>query len=336
VAASVWRDRAVFLTGGNGFVGSWTARALVDAGARVVALVRDRVPNGGLRLQGLLDRVSCVHGDLLDAPLLQRAVAEYEVTVCLHLGAQAMVGVAHRCPTGTFGANVMGTANLLEACRLAGVRHVVLASSDKVYGAADRLPYREDTPLLGSAPYEASKVCAELAATSYARTYGLSIAAARCANVYGGGDLNFSRLVPETMRAVLAGRGYLYAEDAARAYLSLGAHCLTRMRPGEMEVFNFGWGRGVSVLELVERIIRISGATTLVPEAGGAGAGHEIQDQWLDSTRAREVLRWCPEIDLDRGLALTLDWYRGHLGHGRPTAADDEEVGTAWTSLSRD
>jgi len=202
VAASVWRDRAVFLTGGNGFVGSWTARALVDAGARVVALVRDRVPNGGLRLQGLLDRVSCVHGDLLDAPLLQRAVAEYEVTVCLHLGAQAMVGVAHRCPTGTFGANVMGTANLLEACRLAGVRHVVLASSDKVYGAADRLPYREDTPLLGSAPYEASKVCAELAATSYARTYGLSIAAARCANVYGGGDLNFSRLVPETMRAL--------------------------------------------------------------------------------------------------------------------------------------
>src|SRR5262249_33300876 len=156
LAASTWCDRAVFLTGGNGFVGSWTAAALVDAGARVVALVRDRVPDGGLHLQGLLDRVTCVQGDLLDPALLRRAIAEHEVTLCVHLGAQALVGVAGRCPTGTFDANLMGTVNVLEACRLGGVHHVVLASSDKVYGDAERLPYREDMPMLATAPYEAS------------------------------------------------------------------------------------------------------------------------------------------------------------------------------------
>jgi CDP-glucose 4,6-dehydratase len=321
-----WRDLSVLVTGANGFVGSWVARALVDAGARVVALVRDPLPQGGLRLQDIQDRVTPIAGDLADLALLHRVLAEHEVSLCFHLAAQALVGVADRSPVSTWASNLMGTVNLLEACRLAGTGHVVLASSDKAYGASDKLPYREESPLLGSSPYEASKAGAEMAARSYAATYGLRVAVARCANVYGGGDLNFSRLVPDTMRAVVAGRNpvlrsdgtprrdYLYASDASAAYLRLGALCLDELAECEMEAFNFGWGLPVSALELVELVIELCGRRELRPEIAGAGLpSREIPDQYLDSRKARMRLSWEPRVQLREGLVRSLDWYRRHL-----------------------
>jgi CDP-glucose 4,6-dehydratase len=330
-----WRDRNVFITGANGFVGSWLAGALVRSGARVVALVRDEVQPGGLELQGLDSVVTRVRGDLNDAQLLHRAMAEHEVSFCFHLAAQALVGVADRSPVATFATNAMGTVHLLEACRLTGVEQCVIASSDKAYGTASELPYREDMPLLGQGPYEASKVCTEIVARSFAATYGMRVGIARCANVYGGGDMNFSRLVPDTIRAILAGRNpvlrsdgtprrdYLYASDAARSYLALAAHSMDGMPAGSLEAFNFGWGTPISALELVRMLIAASGDAGL--EAVIAGAGRptrEIDDQYLDSSRARAVLGWRPEIDLGRGLALTFDWYRRHL-------ADDRDLSPA-------
>jgi CDP-glucose 4,6-dehydratase len=325
MAAARWRDRGVLLTGGNGFIGSWVARGLVKAGARTVVLVRDQVPRGGLELQGVADRVTRVSGDLADVGLLQRVLAEHEVSIVFHLAAQALVGVGDRSPVGTFATNATGTVHLLEACRLSGVEHVVLASSDKAYGAAPRLPYREDMPLLGASPYEASKACAEIVARSYAQTYGLKIGVTRCANVYGGGDTNFSRLVPDTVRAVLRGqrpvlrsdgsprRDYIHAEDAVAAYLALGVHCLDAMAPGEVEAFNFGRGEPVRVLELVRLILAAAERADLEPVVGD-GARGEIQDQWLDSTRARERLGWEARVSLPDGLVRTVEWYRGYLG----------------------
>jgi CDP-glucose 4,6-dehydratase len=328
-----WRDHAVFITGANGFVGSWLAAALVRSGARVVALVRDEVQPGGLELQGLDGVVTRVRGDLSDASLLHRAMAEHEVTFCFHLAAQALVGVADRSPVATFATNAMGTVHVLEACRLTGVEHCVIASSDKAYGTAAELPYREDMPLLGEGPYEASKVCTEIIARSFASAYGMRIGIARCANVYGGGDMNFSRLVPDTIRSIIAGRNpvlrsngsprrdYLYASDAAGSYLALAAHCLDGVAAGSLEAFNFGWGTPVSALDLVRMLIDASGEVGLEPVIDGAGRPtREIDDQYLDSSRARAVLAWRPEVDLGQGLRLALDWYRRHLAADRPGA----------------
>jgi len=320
-----WRGRSVFVTGADGFIGSWLAGALVDAGAQVVALSRDELPRGGLRLQGIEQKVVRVRGDLADLALLRRVLTEYDVTACFHLAAQSLVGVAERSPLATFATNAMGTATLLEACRQANVREVMLASSDKAYGASPDLPYREDTPLRGTSTYEASKVAAEVIARSYAASSGMRIAVARCANVYGGGDLNFSRLIPDTIRAVLSDRDpvlrsdgtprrdYVYASDAASAYLALGAHCAERMSDGSLEAFNFGWGVPVSALEVVELIIELSGKRGLRPNIAGAGkASHEIKDQYLDSTLARTTLGWEPEVDLRTGLRNTVEWYGTH------------------------
>jgi CDP-glucose 4,6-dehydratase len=242
-----WDERSVLLTGANGFVGGWLAAALVDAGARVVVIVRNDLPHGGLRIHKIEERVESVRGDVLDQSLVERVLVDHEVSIVFHLAAQSLVGHANRMPAATFATNTMGTVALLEACKLANVGHVVLASSDKAYGATPHLPYKEGDPLLGGAPYETSKALAEGVARSYATTYGIRVATARCANIYGPGDLNFSRLIPDTIRAVLAGRSaqlrsdgtprrdYLYASDAAQAYLALGSFCLNRMAPGTYE-----------------------------------------------------------------------------------------------------
>jgi CDP-glucose 4,6-dehydratase len=272
------------------------------------------------------ERVTTVFGDVCDVQLLQRVLAEYEVKLCLHLAAQALVGAADRSPLSTWSTNMMGTVTLLEACRQAGTNHVVVASSDKAYGESPSLPYREDAPLLGISPYEASKAGTELVARSFAATYGLTVGIARCANIYGGGDLNFSRLVPDTIRALLAGlnpilrsdgsprRDYLYATDAADAYLRLGGHCLTTQAPGTVDAFNFGWGVPISAIELVEMLMEIAGRPDLKPTfADRSGSGREIQAQYLDSAKARAQLSWIPSVGLRDGLAITMEWYRSYL-----------------------
>jgi len=319
--ANFWNDRSVLVTGANGFVGSWLARSLVERGAQVVALVRDTPATGGLALQGLTQTVHTVAGSLTDYAVVERVLNEYGVEVCLHLAAQAIVGVANRSPLSTFESNIRGTWNLLEACRTTKTVHrVVVASSDKAYGDHTRLPYTEDFRLQATYPYDVSKAATDMLARSYHATYGLPVGVTRCANIYGGGDLNLSRIVPDTIRAIVQGRppiirsdgtpqrDYMYVLDAVDAYLTLAEQLDRDGIAGE--AFNFGTETPVSVLELVEKIIAVSGQTGVVPEVLGQGKpSGEIDAQYLDSHKAQERLGWQPRYDLRAGLGETYRWY---------------------------
>jgi CDP-glucose 4,6-dehydratase len=322
--SGTWKGRRVLVTGAGGFVGSWLASALADRGARVVCLqLRERHSN--IEVLGLKDRVEVVYGDLVDLELMRGLVRDQEIDSCFHLAAQALVGVANASPLSTFESNVRGTWNLLEACREAGtLQRIVVASSDKAYGDQDTLPYTEDMPLVGRWPYDASKACADLISRSYAHAYGMPVTVTRMANTYGGGDFNFSRIVPGTIRSALLGenpivrsdgtpvRDYLHVDDAVAAYLTLAEHVPEDGVRGH--AFNFGTNAPVPVLELVERILRHAGDESLRPDVLLKEKIHgEIDRQFLDSTRAHHVLGWRARVSLDDGLAQTIDWYRAHL-----------------------
>jgi CDP-glucose 4,6-dehydratase len=323
---------STLVTGGLGFVGAWLCRELLARGRRVVSL--DRAAHEGrpsaLALLGIEEMVAQVEGDLLDAELLRRTLADHRVSAVFHLAAQTIVGVATASPAPTFETNVRGTWAVLEACREHGVERVVVASSDKAYGAHDALPYREDFALRPTAPYEASKAAADLIARSYWHTYGLPVAVTRFANVYGGGDTNFSRLVPEAVSAALDGRppvlrsdgsperDFLYVEDAACAYVAI-ADALDRNEV-RGQAFNAGGGRPHPVGQVVELIARLAG-TGVEPDIRGAGnpAG-EIDRQYVDPAKIREVVGWESEVDLEEGLRRTIDWYRAHPEARAPVA----------------
>jgi CDP-glucose 4,6-dehydratase len=314
--------RSALVTGAQGFAGSWLARALLEAGASVVAYDRGDPAMSGLELHGIAEDVDVVRGDLTDGGLVARTIQDRGVDAVFHLAAQTIVGKANASPVPTFDANIRGTWTLLEACRTAGVRTVVVASSDKAYGPHEELPYREDAALAPTFPYDVSKAATDLIARSYWHTFELPVAVTRFANIYGGGDLNFSRLIPEAVSAVLDGRrpvirsdgsperDYLYVEDAARAYLAIAA--AVDEGPGRGEAFNAGAGRPYSVREVLDTICSVSGAD-VEPDIRGTGdlAG-EIDRQFLDSAKIREVTGWEPQVSLDEGLALTLEWYRAH------------------------
>ena len=328
MSKSFWREKRVLITGANGFVGSWLCRRLIDEGAVVVALIRDHIPGSNFYRLGLERRVDIVSGGVEDFSLLSRTVAEYEVESCFHLAAQAIIGVANHSPLSTFEANVRGTWNLLESLRLGkGVRAVVIASSDKAYGCHEKLPYTEDTPLQPLYPYDTSKACADLIARSFFHTFGLPVAVTRFANIYGGGDLNFSRIVPGTIRSVLQGvdpvirsdgtpeRDFIHVDDVVDLYLEIGRRLPADGVSGG--VFNGGHNRPVKVLDLVEKIITLSGKKGVRPDIRGKGIGHgEIDRQWLDATKAKEVLGWQPQIGLEEGLSRTIEWYRRALAEG--------------------
>jgi CDP-glucose 4,6-dehydratase len=318
-----WRDRHVFVTGATGLLGSWLVQDLVAAGAHVVALVRDHVPGSHFVRLGLDGEVDIVRGALEDRELLERAIGEYEVETVLHLGAQTIVGIANRNPVSTFESNVRGTWNLLEACRRSPlVRQIVVASSDKAYGEQERLPYAETAPLQGRHPYDVSKSCADLIARSYFETYRSPVCVTRCGNFYGGGDLNWNRIVPGTIRSVLRGerpvirsdgtyvRDYFYVKDGARAV----RHLVERMAADPAllgEAFNFSNEIQVTVLELVRRILAAMGSK-LEPDVRNEAA-HEIVHQYLSAEKAHERLGWRPSWDLERGLGETIEWYRAYL-----------------------
>lgn len=316
----------MLVTGAGGFVASWLCRGLVEAGAAVVGIVRDSPGDRLLELHGVRGRMIVVHGSVTDYALVERALNEYEVDTCFHLAAQAIVGAANRSPLSTFESNIKGTWTVLEAARQTkSVLRVVVASSDKAYGDQPGLPYREDTGLDGRYPYDASKVCADVLARCYAATYQLPIAVSRCANIYGGGDLNWSRLIPGTIRSVLCGeepiirsdgtpeRDYLYIDDAVCAYLALGERATDPGAQGR--AFNFGSGRPISVLALTELILAAAGSC-LKPRIL-AQANAEISRQYLDSTQARGVLGWEPTVGLQDGLGATIAWYADYL-RGQP------------------
>jgi CDP-glucose 4,6-dehydratase len=318
-----WKDRAVLVTGATGLLGSWLTPALIGRGATVVALVRDGIPRSLLVRDGWLDRIATVHGSLTDESLLRRTLAEYSIQTIFHLGAQTLVGVAKVDPVGTLETNVRGTWNLLEAARQTGVQQVVVASSDKAYGESTNLPYREEDPLQGRYPYEVSKSCADLITQMYARTYGVRTGIVRCGNLFGGGDLNFSRLIPGAILATLRGerfrirsdgnyiRDFLYVEDAVEAYLCL-AEQLAVDAPLAGEAFNFGLGLRLTMLDLVDRILETMGRTDLRPFVENV-ASAEIREQYMASDKAHRLLGWAPAYGMDEGLRRTIAWYRKHF-----------------------
>lgn len=318
-----WLDRPVFVTGATGLVGSWLVRRLVDAGADVVCLVRDWVPQSELVRARLIERVKVVRGDVRDQALLERTLGEYEINTVMHLAAQTIVTIANRNPVSTFETNIGGTWALLEACRRAPVvKQIVMASSDKAYGDHEELPYDEETPLKGRHPYDVSKSCADLIAQSYATVYQLPVSITRCGNFYGGGDLNWNRLVPGTIRSVLRGqrpvirsdgqylRDYFYVEDGAAVYTLL-AEQLAQRPELSGQAFNFSNEMQVTVLELVERILKLMDSD-LQPDVRNEALS-EIRHQYLSAERARRTLNWKPVFSLDDGLRRTIDWYRDFL-----------------------
>ncbi len=326
-----WRDRRVFVTGATGLVGGWLVKRLIEAEADVVCLVRDWVPRSELNQSGMLDKVSVVRGDLCDQDCLERTLGEFEIETVIHLAAQAIVGIANRNPCSTFETNIGGTWKLLEACRRSPkVKQIVAASSDKAYGDAPVLPYTEETPLAGRHPYDVSKSCSDLLCQTYATTYGSPVAITRCGNFYGGGDLNWNRIVPGTIRSVMRGqrpvirsdgsfiRDYFYVEDGAAAYMHLAEQLA--MRPELAgEAFNLSNETQVTVLQLVEKVLNEMNALgvglltpPLTPEVLGE-ASHEIKHQSLDATKARTMLGWEPLFTLDEGLRRTIAWYMNYF-----------------------
>jgi CDP-glucose 4,6-dehydratase len=323
--AGFWLDRPTLVTGATGLVGGWLVKRLVAAGADVVCLVRDWVPQSELVRTRVSERVKVVRGDVRDQALLERALGEYEVATVIHLAAQTIVGIANRNPVSTFETNIQGTWALLEACRRSPtVKQVVVASSDKAYGDQEVLPYSEETPLQGRHPYDVSKSCSDLITNAYANSYGLPVLTTRCGNFYGGGDLNWNRIVPGTIRSVLRGqrpvirsdgryvRDYFYVEDGAAVYMLLAEALAARPELGG-RAYNFSNETQVTVLELVERILSLMGSS-LLPEVRSE-ASNEIRHQYLSAALARRELGWAPLFNLDTGLQKTISWYEEFLAH---------------------
>jgi CDP-glucose 4,6-dehydratase len=310
------------VTGARGFAASWLAKALLESGSEVSSIDREGGSPTGLDLQGITPDVNDVVGDLRDHDTILKLLTESKIDSVFHLAAQAIVGDANASPVPTFETNIEGTWVLLEACREAGVELIVVASSDKAYGPHEQLPYTEDSSLQPVFPYDVSKAATDLIARSYWHTYGLPVAVTRFANLYGGGDRNFSRLIPETVTAVLDGRSpiirsdgsperdFLYVEDAAQAYLAV-AGALSKGEVGG-EAFNAGWGHPHPVREVIHLICEL-GPGDVQPDYQGAGnPSGEIDRQYLDSTKIRERIGWEPQVDLREGLKRTLEWYEAH------------------------
>ena len=319
-----WRDRPTFVTGATGLVGGWLVRRLLESGADVVCLVRDWVPTSEVVRAKLVDRVKVVRGDVCDQALLERALGEHEIATVIHLAAQTIVTIANRNPVSTFETNIKGTWALLEACRRSPtVKQIVVASSDKAYGDQEHLPYDESTPLEGRHPYDVSKSCADLISQAYAKSYRTPVCVTRCGNFYGGGDLNWNRIVPGTIRSVIRGerpvirsdgqyiRDYFYVEDGAAAYM----HLAERMAADPTlvgEAFNFSNELEISVVEIAERVLRHMDSPLQLDVRNEAT--NEIRRQCLSAEKARARLSWSPLYEIDEGLRRTIRWYREMLG----------------------
>ena len=321
--ASFWKSRPSFVTGATGLVGSWLVKRLVAEGAEVACLVRDWIPQSELVRAGTLDGVRVIRGDVRDQALLERCLGEYEIDTVFHLAAQTIVGIANRNPVSTFESNIQGTWALLEAARRSpSVKQIVVASSDKAYGDQEKLPYDESAPLEGRHPYDVSKSCADLIAQAYANSYGLPVSVTRCGNFYGGGDLNWNRIVPGTIRSLLKGqrpvirsdgnfiRDYFYVEDGAAAYMLL-AERMAADPALAGHAFNFSNEIQVTVLDLVRKLAAIL-ASPLQPDVLNQ-ASNEIRHQYLSAAKAKNTLGWQPLFTLEQGLARTVEWYKEFL-----------------------
>jgi CDP-glucose 4,6-dehydratase len=321
---SFWRDRSTLVTGATGLVGSWLVKRLRAAEANVIALVRDWVPASEAVRSGVLDQVTVVRGDVRDQALVERVLGEFEIDTVIHLAAQTIVGIANRNPISTFETNIQATWGLLEACRRSPtVKQIVMASSDKAYGDQEILPYDETTPLQGQHPYDVSKSCADLIAQTYAKTYASPVVITRCGNFYGGGDLNFNRIIPGTIRSILRNerplirsdglfvRDYFYVEDGAAAYMHLAEQLAKRPDELRGQAFNFSNEHPVTVQQIVGEVLRAM-ESKLIPEVRNE-ANNEIRKQFLSAAKARKILNWSPLFTLNEGLRSTIRWYREFL-----------------------
>jgi CDP-glucose 4,6-dehydratase len=320
-----WKWKNVFMTGCTGFLGYWLADCLFREGATVVGLVRDSVPQSSFFRSKLNEKVAVVRGEVENYLLVERIINEYEVDTVFHLAAQPIVGAANRSSLATFETNVKGTWNLLEACRRSHplVKRILVASSDKAYGIQKDLPYTEDAPLQGSHPYDVSKTCADLIASTFFTTYQLPVAITRCGNFYGGGDLNFNRLVCGTIRSVLHDRpvvirsdgtpkrDYIYIEDAVTAYITLAEKLEEHSLSGE--AFNFSGGQPLSVLDMTKLILELMQKKDHPVEIMNQSSG-EIKDQYLSTEKSQKILQWTPHHTLEKGLKKTIDWYQSFFG----------------------
>jgi len=323
-----WSQHRVLVTGATGIVGSWLVKRLLQDGALIVTLIRDWDPQSELIRSGAIYRTSVVNGALEDYSTIERAINEYEIDTVFHLGAQTIVGTALRSPLPTFEANIRGTYNLLDACRVHNslVKRVVVASSDKAYGDVKTLPYTEDMVPYGRFPYDVSKSCTDLIARSYGETYDLPVTIARCGNIYGGGDLNWSRIVPGTIRSFLGNerpiirsdgkftRDYIFVLDIVQAYLLAASRGQDKGISGE--AFNFSGEQPWNVLDITKKIQEIMGCQHLEPIILNQ-ASAEIRDQYLDSNKAKRMLNWAPLYSLEKGLTETIEWYKEFCGNKR-------------------
>lgn len=323
MAHPYWQDRRVFVTGASGLLGGWLVEALLKRKADVLVLLRDWAPHSRLIASDLLTRTKIVRGDLSSLKKLSAALSENEIQNVFHLAAQTLVPVANRNPISTFESNVAGTWNLLEACRqVQSVSSIVVASSDKAYGESEKLPYQEDMPLQPIFPYDVSKACADLISISYAKSVGLPVAVTRFGNLFGGGDLNWNRLIPGTIRSIVRKqspmirsdgsliRDYVYVKDAVNGYLNL-SEALDHKAELRGEVFNFSSGETKTALELASTLLKLK-KSELKPTVLGNNTG-EIRAQTLDSTKALKLLKWKPKYSLEEGLRETLDWYSNYF-----------------------
>lgn len=322
MVSTFWNNKNVFITGGTGFLGSYLVKKLVNYGANVTILVRDYIPQSNIYRGEEYKKVNVVHGTLEDYLLIERTLGEYEIDTVFHLAAQAIVGVANRNPLGTFKSNIEGTWNILEAARKSLlIKRVIVASSDKAYGDQEKLPYDENMPLQGKHPYDVSKSCADLIAQTYYETYKLPVCITRCGNLYGGGDLNFNRIIPQSIQSILNNkapvirsdgsfiRDYFYIEDAVDAYINLAEKVVELNLGGQ--AFNFSNEIQLTVLELVNKILKIMGSS-MKPIILNQGS-NEIIHQYLSAKKARTILGWSPNYTIDEGLSKTIEWYKDFL-----------------------
>lgn len=323
MSTNFWLDRPVFVTGATGLVGNWLVKRLINSGADVICLVRDWVPQSEFFRQKYFKKVKIVYGDVRDYSILERTLGEYEIDTVIHLAAQTIVTIANRNPISTFESNISGTWNLLEACRRSPkIKQIVVASSDKAYGDQEELPYGENMPLQGSHPYDVSKSCADLISKTYAVSYNLPVAITRCGNFYGGGDLNWNRIIPGTIRAIIRGqkpiirsdgnyiRDYFYVEDGAAAYMLL-AEKLAENPHLRGEAFNFSNEIQISVKDIVRKILTIMNSD-LKPEIRNE-VSNEIRHQYLNATKAKDWIGWSPLFSLEQGLNHTISWYQNYF-----------------------
>ncbi|MDO8662432.1 MAG: GDP-mannose 4,6-dehydratase [Candidatus Omnitrophota bacterium] len=322
---NVWRNKVIFITGANGFLGSHLVKRSLSHGAKVIVLIKEDISFSLFKIEKIGNKSKIYKGDLLNNKLINSIFRDNRIDVCFHMGAQTIVGIANNSPVATFKSNIEGTWNMLEAARAFGVKAMVVASSDKAYGEHKKLPYKEEAPLIALHPYDASKTCADILSRTYANIYRLPVVVTRCANVYGPGDSNFSRIIPDTCHALIKGknpiirsdgtplRDYVFVNDVVDAYFLLAKSLLER-KINFGEAFNFGVDNPISVIKLVKMMLKISGNTVLSPKILGKGKlKGEIDKQYLSSAKAKRILGWEPQHSLQEGLEITYNWYRDHL-----------------------